>query len=147
MGMPSVNLAAKLALIAEHWSPRTVAAVNDYDVRLVKVLGEFTRHQHADTDEFFLVLDGELTIRLDDGDVTAALYTFLEQAKRRTENGLKPFDPTRAKIENILHALKAHVHLNSRVTPPYWLRPTPCPQPCPQKRTEPAGAAAGQVAP
>jgi mannose-6-phosphate isomerase-like protein (cupin superfamily) len=70
MGMPSVNLAAKLALIAERWSPRTVATVNDYDVRLVKVLGEFTRHQHADTDEFFLVLDGELTIRLDDGDVT-----------------------------------------------------------------------------
>jgi mannose-6-phosphate isomerase-like protein (cupin superfamily) len=68
--MPVVNLAAKLALIAEHWSPRTVATVNDYDVRLVKVDGEFVRHQHADTDEFFLVLDGELTIRMDSGDVT-----------------------------------------------------------------------------
>ncbi|GAA1793981.1 cupin domain-containing protein [Planosporangium flavigriseum] len=64
-----INLAAKLALIGEHWSPRTVATVNDYDVRLVKVLGEFVRHQHADTDEFFLVLDGELTIRMDAGDV------------------------------------------------------------------------------
>jgi mannose-6-phosphate isomerase-like protein (cupin superfamily) len=67
--MAAVNLTAKLALIAEHWSPRTVATVNDYDVRLVKVRGEFVRHQHADTDEFFLVLDGQLTIRLDAGDV------------------------------------------------------------------------------
>jgi mannose-6-phosphate isomerase-like protein (cupin superfamily) len=70
--MPAVNLSAKLALIAQHWSPRTVATVNDYDVRLVKVHGEFVRHQHSDTDEFFLVLDGELTIRMDAGDVTLA---------------------------------------------------------------------------
>lgn len=71
--MPRVNnrviLAEKLALIAEHWSPRTVATVNDYDVRLVKIQGEFVRHQHPDTDELFLVLDGALTIRLDAGDV------------------------------------------------------------------------------
>lgn len=67
--MDVINLQAKLALISEHWSPRTVATVNDYDVRLVKVLGEFVRHQHSDTDEFFLVVDGELTIRMDDGDV------------------------------------------------------------------------------
>jgi mannose-6-phosphate isomerase-like protein (cupin superfamily) len=65
----SINLAGKLGLIAEHWSPRTVAMVNDYDVRLAKVQGEFVRHQHSDTDEFFLVLDGELTIRMDAGDV------------------------------------------------------------------------------
>ena len=43
--------------------------VNDYDVRVVKVLGEFTRHSHPETDEFFLVLSGALTIRMDDGDV------------------------------------------------------------------------------
>jgi mannose-6-phosphate isomerase-like protein (cupin superfamily) len=71
--MPRVNkrvsIAEKLALIAEHWSPRTVATVNDYDVRLVKIQGEFVRHQHPDTDELFLVLDGALTIRLDAGDV------------------------------------------------------------------------------
>jgi mannose-6-phosphate isomerase-like protein (cupin superfamily) len=65
----SINLAAKLALIGEYWSPRTVATLNDYDVRLVKVHGEFVRHRHLDTDEFFLLLDGELTIRTDDGDV------------------------------------------------------------------------------
>jgi len=65
-----VNLAEKFALIGEHWSPKTVATVNDYDVRLVTVLGEFTRHTHPDTDEFFLVISGELTIRMDAGDVT-----------------------------------------------------------------------------
>lgn len=64
------NIQAVLAGVAEHWSPRTVAVVNDYDVRVVKVLGEFTRHRHPDTDEFFLVLSGRLTISLDGGDVT-----------------------------------------------------------------------------
>jgi mannose-6-phosphate isomerase-like protein (cupin superfamily) len=67
--MQSVNLAGKLAQIVEHWSPKTVATVNSYDVRLVKVQGEFVRHQHVDSDEFFLVIDGELTIRLDEGQV------------------------------------------------------------------------------
>jgi len=63
------NVHDVLENLAEHWSPRTVAVVNDYDVRVVKVQGEFTRHSHPETDEFFLVLSGELTIRMDDGDV------------------------------------------------------------------------------
>jgi mannose-6-phosphate isomerase-like protein (cupin superfamily) len=62
-----VDLTEKLALFAEHWSPKTVSRVNDYEVKLVKVLGEFVWHQHDDTDEFFLVLDGELTIDLPEG--------------------------------------------------------------------------------
>jgi mannose-6-phosphate isomerase-like protein (cupin superfamily) len=65
----AVDLAGILAGIAEPWSPRTVATVNDYDVRVVRTRGEFTRHSHPDTDEFFLVLTGSLTIRTDDGDV------------------------------------------------------------------------------
>lgn len=63
------NIHEVLAALTEHWSPRTVAVVNDYDVRVVKVQGEFTRHSHPETDEFFLVLSGSLTIRLDAGDV------------------------------------------------------------------------------
>jgi mannose-6-phosphate isomerase-like protein (cupin superfamily) len=51
-------LHAMLARFAEHWSPKTTAQINDYDVRIVKVEGESTWHQHADTDEFFLILDG-----------------------------------------------------------------------------------------
>ena len=58
-----------LAEITEHWTPRTIAVVNDYDVRVVKVHGEFTRHRHAETDEFFLVLSGRLTIKMDEGEV------------------------------------------------------------------------------
>jgi mannose-6-phosphate isomerase-like protein (cupin superfamily) len=67
--MDAVNIDAMLARFAEHWSPKTIAQINDYDVRIVKVQGEFSWHQHADTDEFFLVLDGELTIQLRDRDV------------------------------------------------------------------------------
>jgi mannose-6-phosphate isomerase-like protein (cupin superfamily) len=65
----AVNIDAMLARFAEHWSPKKIAQINDYDVRIVKVQGEFTWHQHADTDEFFLVLDGELTLQLRDRDV------------------------------------------------------------------------------
>ncbi len=63
------NVHGLLAGVTEHWSPRTIAVVNDYDVRVAKVQGEFTRHSHPETDEFFLVLSGSLTIRMDEGDV------------------------------------------------------------------------------
>jgi mannose-6-phosphate isomerase-like protein (cupin superfamily) len=65
-----VDLAAKLAQFSDHWSPKVVARMNDYEVKVVKLQGEFTWHSHDDTDELFLVVDGELTIRLRDGDVT-----------------------------------------------------------------------------
>jgi mannose-6-phosphate isomerase-like protein (cupin superfamily) len=64
-----VDIAGALAAVGQPWSPRTVAVLNDYDVRVVKTKGEFTRHSHPETDEFFLVLNGSLTIRLDAGDV------------------------------------------------------------------------------
>src|SRR5262249_6778847 len=63
------NLAAKLALFDDLWQPKIVTQINDYDVRIVKVKGEFVWHKHDDTDDFFLVLDGHLTIQLRDGDV------------------------------------------------------------------------------
>ena len=69
MPVRGVNLAEKLALIGDLWAPKTVAAVNDYDFKVVKVMGEFVWHDHADTDEAFLVLNGRLTIRLEDGEV------------------------------------------------------------------------------
>src|SRR6476469_2367028 len=65
-----INLADKLATFAEYWAPRTVAQLNDYDVMVVKVQGEFVGHSHPDTDDFFLVLKGQLTIRLRDRAVT-----------------------------------------------------------------------------
>jgi mannose-6-phosphate isomerase-like protein (cupin superfamily) len=69
--MPApVDLAAVLAGITQPWQPRTVAVLNDYDLRVVRTHGEFTRHSHPETDEVFLVLSGSLTIRLDEGEVT-----------------------------------------------------------------------------
>ena len=65
-----VDLATVLSRIDRPWQPRTVAVLNDYDVRVVRTHGEFTRHTHPDTDEVFLVLSGSLTIRMDAGDVT-----------------------------------------------------------------------------
>lgn len=65
-----VDLAAALATFEEPWQPRTVATLNDYDVRVAKTVGEFPRHSHPETDELFLVVSGTLTIRLDSGDVT-----------------------------------------------------------------------------
>ena len=65
-----VDLAAAVSAITEMWSPRTVATLNDYDLRVVKTQGEFTRHSHPETDEVFLVLSGSLTVRMDDGEVT-----------------------------------------------------------------------------
>jgi mannose-6-phosphate isomerase-like protein (cupin superfamily) len=68
-GMEAVNVNQMLTRFSEHWSPKKIAQVNNYDVRIVKLQGEFTWHRHADTDEFFLVLDGQLTIQMRDRDV------------------------------------------------------------------------------
>nr|WP_137994899.1 cupin domain-containing protein [Streptomyces vilmorinianum] len=64
MNSDPIALAKALASFDELWSPRIVTRVNDYDVRVAKVAGEHVWHAHDDTDEFFLVLDGELHISL-----------------------------------------------------------------------------------
>lgn len=65
-----VDLGEKLSAFSEQWSPKVVARLNDYEIKVVKLQGEFVWHTHDDTDELFLVLDGELRIQLRDGDVT-----------------------------------------------------------------------------
>ena len=62
----AIDLAEKLASFADHWSPRTITQFNNRDVMVVKVKGEFVWHSHADTDDFFLVLKGNLAIQLRD---------------------------------------------------------------------------------
>jgi mannose-6-phosphate isomerase-like protein (cupin superfamily) len=62
----AVNLAEKLSKFQEHWAPRVIAQMNDYQFKLVKFQGEFVWHSHADTDEVFLVLDGEMEIAFRD---------------------------------------------------------------------------------
>lgn len=63
-----VDLAERFGRIDEQWSPRIVAAVNDYDVKIAKVQGEFPWHTHDDTDELFLVVDGRLTLEVEGAD-------------------------------------------------------------------------------
>jgi mannose-6-phosphate isomerase-like protein (cupin superfamily) len=67
--MQKVNLAQKLSLFADRWAPRSIAQLNDYEVKLVKVQGDFVWHSHQETDELFLVLRGSLRIELRDGAV------------------------------------------------------------------------------
>ena len=69
MGDEPVNLDEALASFTAIWSPRVVARMNDYDIRIAHVKGDHVWHVHEDTDEFFLVLDGRLDIamRRDDG--------------------------------------------------------------------------------
>lgn len=70
MQKEAIDLAAKLSSFSERWSPKIVARLNDYEIKVVKLAGEFVWHSHADTDELFLVMDGTLTIQLRDGDVS-----------------------------------------------------------------------------
>jgi mannose-6-phosphate isomerase-like protein (cupin superfamily) len=65
----AINLRDKLTLFTQHWSPRVVAEMNDYQFKLVKFLGEFVWHSHADTDETFLVIEGEMEIGFRDKNV------------------------------------------------------------------------------
>lgn len=62
----AINLAEKLQLVTELWSPRVVAELNDYQVKVAKLQGEFLWHAHDGTDELFLVLHGELRIEFRD---------------------------------------------------------------------------------
>jgi mannose-6-phosphate isomerase-like protein (cupin superfamily) len=67
--MPAINLAEKLAMFSEHFSPKIVASFNGHNIMVVRLKGEFVWHSHPDTDDFFLVLKGRLTIQLRDGEV------------------------------------------------------------------------------
>ena len=65
----AINFNQKLALISAHWQPKVVAEMNDYQFKLVKLQGDFLWHDHKDTDETFVVLDGVLRIDFRDGAV------------------------------------------------------------------------------
>ncbi|MEM9304713.1 MAG: cupin domain-containing protein [Pseudomonadota bacterium] len=64
----AINFADKLALLPGPWLPRVVSELNDYQFKLARLEGEFVWHQHDDTDEAFIVLEGNLRIELPDGD-------------------------------------------------------------------------------
>ena len=66
MNPSAINFKAKMAAFSDHWAPKVIAQMNDYQFKLVKIQGEFVWHRHADTDEVFIVLDGEMAIELRD---------------------------------------------------------------------------------
>jgi mannose-6-phosphate isomerase-like protein (cupin superfamily) len=69
MSRQAINFQDKLGRFTDHWAPKVVAQMNDYQFKLVKIQGEFVWHSHADTDEVFIVLDGRMRIELRDGSV------------------------------------------------------------------------------
>ena len=69
MKYSAINLKDKLATFSEHWSPKIIAKMNDYHFKLVKFQGDFVWHNHPDTDEVFITLDGEMSIEFRDGKV------------------------------------------------------------------------------
>ena len=69
MNYSAVNFNEKLAKFSEQWSPKIIAQMNDYHFKLVRLQGTFVWHSHANTDEVFVVLDGEMTIEFRDGNV------------------------------------------------------------------------------
>lgn len=68
-----INLAEKLSKFTEHWSPKIVSSFNGHDIMVVKVKGEFNWHSHADTDDLFLVLKGNIKIELRDETIKLGL--------------------------------------------------------------------------
>ena len=68
--MEKINLQDKLSLFSEHWTPKIVEELNDYQIKLVKIQGEFVWHDHADTDELFLVIEGSMEIEFEDYTMT-----------------------------------------------------------------------------
>jgi len=65
--MEKINLKDKLAKFSEHWTPKIIAEMNDYQFKLVKIKGEFVWHNHSDTDEVFIVIEGSMKIEFKDG--------------------------------------------------------------------------------
>ena len=69
MSIDVVNITQKFSLISEQWDPKIIAQLNDYQVKIAKIQGEFVWHSHPETDEIFLVVDGKLTIHLREEDL------------------------------------------------------------------------------
>lgn len=69
MGYEPVNFSEKFGKFDDHWAPRVVAEMNDYQFKLARIEGEFIWHSHADTDETFIVLEGAMTIHFREGRV------------------------------------------------------------------------------
>tara|TARA_Y100000287_G_scaffold80080_1_gene63353 strand:+ start:1833 stop:2192 length:360 start_codon:yes stop_codon:yes gene_type:complete len=68
--MSVINFKDKLNKFSDHWSPKVIAEMNNYQFKLVKIKGDFVWHNHENTDEAFIVLEGEMSIQFEDRKVT-----------------------------------------------------------------------------
>lgn len=91
----AINFAEKFALFHDQWAQKVVAKMNDYQFKLARLEGEFIWHQHADTDETFIVIEGELVIYFRDGEVTVRAGE-MYVVKKGTEH--KPHAPMEVKL-------------------------------------------------
>ena len=82
--MNKVNLSEKFSLFSEHWTPKIIAELNDYQIKIAKVEGDFVWHNHSDTDEFFLVIEGTILDELIEQDKRFA-RTVIEQESRQLQ--------------------------------------------------------------
>jgi mannose-6-phosphate isomerase-like protein (cupin superfamily) len=95
MPYSAINFAEKFEQFSEHWSPKIIAQLNDYHFKLVKIQGDFVWHDHPETDEVFMVIDGEMEIHFRDGKVTlktGEMYVIPKGIEH------KPFAETECKI-------------------------------------------------
>ena len=67
--MEKINLKEKMSLFSDYWSPKVIAEMNDYQFKLVKIEGEFVWHEHEETDEAFIVIEGSMSIEFEEGSV------------------------------------------------------------------------------
>ena len=72
MNYKSINFQQKLGLFSEQWTPKVIAEMNDYQFKIVKLQGDFIWHEHKDTDETFIVIEGSLRIDFREGEVHIA---------------------------------------------------------------------------
>jgi mannose-6-phosphate isomerase-like protein (cupin superfamily) len=90
-----ISFAQKFGLFTEQWQPKVVAEMNDYQFKIVRIAGDFVWHQHADTDETFIVLDGTLRIDFRDGAVTLKAGEMFVVPKGKEH---KPYAETEVKM-------------------------------------------------
>ena len=98
-----VNLNEKLARFSEHWSPKLVAQVNDMDIKLVKIRGEFVWHHHDGEDELFLVLEGRLLMQFRDREEWIEPGEFISYSEWESEADIERYRSSDAHQEIVQH--------------------------------------------
>ena len=69
MSSAKINLKEKFSKFTKQWSPRVIAEMNDYQFKIAKIQGEFVWHNHKETDETFIVMEGQMSLKFRDGEV------------------------------------------------------------------------------